>query len=327
MLPLISVIIPVYNEQSNIRRAYSAVVDVFASLQGRYDFEIVFTDNHSLDSTFELICELAAVDTRVRAVRFSRNFGFHRSVMTGYRLALGDAAIQIDCDLQDPPSLVPEFIALWEKGHDVIVGIRRIRHEAKILQWGRRVYYRLLQRVSGDNLILDSGDFRLVDRSILDQLKRIDDATPYTRGLTSLLARRQTGIPYDRAVREQGESKFPLVKLIGLGVDGFIAHSMVPLRLASAAGILIALVTGVASFFYLVGRLFFGMSWPEGFATTTILILFGISLNAVFLGIVGEYIGRIYEQVRMRPITVIERSVNVPAEVAAASSFSSIPGR
>jgi glycosyltransferase involved in cell wall biosynthesis len=309
--PLISIVIPVYNEEANVAAAYGAVAEVFATTADRYDFEIIFTDNHSSDATFERIADIAKSDSRVRAVRFARNFGFQRSVMTGYRLARGAAAIQIDCDLQDPPAIFPQFLELWEQGHDVVVGIRRLRDENILLQWGRKIYYRLLKTISSDNLMLDSGDFRLVDRSILDQLHRIDDASPYTRGLTSLLAANQTGVPYERAVREKGQSKFPLVKLIGLAIDGFVAHSTAPLRIASFAGLLIALVTALASVFYLLGRLFVGMEWPEGFATTTILILFGISLNALFLGVIGEYVGRIYEQVRMRPTTVIERSVNM----------------
>jgi glycosyltransferase involved in cell wall biosynthesis len=309
--PLISVVIPVYNEEANVGTAYRAVAAVFATIADQYDFEIIFTDNHSSDATFERIADVARSDHRVRAVRFARNFGFQRSVMTGYRLARGDAAIQMDCDLQDPPAIFPQFLALWDQGHDVVVGIRRFRDENMLLQWGRKFYYRLLKKISSDNLMLDSGDFRLVDRSILDQLHSIDDASPYTRGLTSLLASNQTGVPYERAVREKGQSKFPLIKLIGLAIDGFVAHSTAPLRMASFTGLLIALVTALASVFYLLGRLLFGTEWPEGFATTTILILFGISLNALFLGVIGEYIGRIYEQVRMRPTTVIERSVNM----------------
>ena len=308
---LISVVIPVFNEEGNVRSAYSAIADVFDLLRDRYEVEMIFTDNHSVDDTFAEISKIAATDSRVRAVRFARNFGFQRSVITGYRLSRGDAAVQIDCDLQDPPPVIPQFIELWEQGHDVVVGIRRFRDENRLLQWGRKFYYRLLRKISSDNLMLDSGDFRLVDRSILDQLREIDDASPYTRGLTSLLASNQTGVPYDRAVREQGQSKFPLIKLIGLAIDGFVAHSTAPLRLASFAGLLIALMTSLASVFYIVGRLFFGLEWPEGFATTTILILFGISLNAVFLGVIGEYVGRIYEQVRLRPTTVIERSINM----------------
>jgi len=316
---LISIVIPVYNEEANVRAAYEAVARVFDDLKSRYEFEIIFTDNHSSDDTFARIAEIAKSDRRVHAVRFARNFGFQRSVITGYRLARGDAAIQLDCDLQDPPELFPRFLALWQEGHDVVVGVRRFRDERKYLQQGRRLYYRLLNRISSDNLMLDSGDFRLVDRSILDQLQRIDDFSPYTRGLTSLLAANQIGLPYDRVARKEGASKFPLIKLVGLAVDGFIAHSTVPLRIATASGLTIAMLTTAASFFYLIGRLIFGMSWPKGFATTTILSLFGISLNAILLGIIGEYIGRIYEQIRLRPTTVIERYINLsPGQTATA---------
>jgi dolichol-phosphate mannosyltransferase len=314
---LISIVIPVYNEEANVRKAYEAVARVFDGLRGRYEFEVIFTDNHSADETFARIAEIAKADPRVHAVRFARNFGFQRSVITGYRLARGDAAIQLDCDLQDPPELFPKFLAEWEKGHDVVVGIRRFRDEGKYLQWGRQLYYRMLNRISSDNLMPDSGDFRLIDRSILDQLRRIDDFSPYTRGLTSVLAANQVGLPYDRIARKEGASKFPLVKLVGLAVDGFVAHSTVPLRIATAAGLIIAMLTMAASFFYLIGRLIFGMDWPEGFATTTILILFGISLNAIFLGIIGEYIGRIYEQIRVRPTTVIERYSNLSPDQTA----------
>jgi glycosyltransferase involved in cell wall biosynthesis len=311
---LISVLIPVYNEEGNIRRAYEAVRDAFEPLKDRYAFEIIFTDNHSTDGSIGIISELARADQRVRAVRFARNFGFQKSVLTAYRLASGDAAIQLDCDLQDPPSLFPKFIQLWEQGHDVVVGIRRFRQENQLLQWARRSYYRLLKKVSDDNLMLDSGDFRLIDRSVLDQLHEINDVAPYTRGLTSMLATKQIGVPYDRQVRQSGESKFPIVKLLALAVDGLITHSIFPLRLAAYVGIATSIVTCLASFGYILLRLFFGFNWPAGFATTTVLLLFGISLNGIFLGIIGEYVGRIYNQVRLRPTTVIEYSVNFPKE-------------
>lgn len=314
MQRLISIIIPVFNEQANIRAAYDAVCEAFVPLAARYTFEILFTDNHSSDGTFETITALAQDDPRVRGARFSRNFGFHRSVLTGYRLARGDAVIQLDCDLQDPPGLFPQFLDLWEKGHDVVVGIRRARLENPFLHFGRRLYYRLLERISDDHLMLDGGDFRLVDRSIVDQLRRIDDTAPYTRGLTSIFAANQAGIPYDRSERTQGKSKFPLRKLCTVAIDGFIAHSTVPLRIASYIGLIIALVATAASFFYIIGRLLFGLDWPAGFATTTVLILFGTSLNAIFLGIIGEYVGRIYNQMRVRPTTVIERHVNLSAD-------------
>ncbi|OSJ21494.1 glycosyltransferase family 2 protein [Bradyrhizobium japonicum] len=310
---LISILIPVFNEEDNIRRAYGAVRDVFEQMDDRYAFEIIFTDNHSTDNSSAIVSELAAKDPRVRAVRFARNFGFQRSVLTAYRLASGDAAIQIDCDLQDPPTVFPRFLELWELGHDVVVGIRRFRQESKPLQWARQLYYRLLKRLSDDNLMLDSGDFRLIDRTVLDQLHLINDVAPYTRGLTSLLATKQVGVPYDRQARQAGVSKFPITKLIALAVDGMITHSIFPLRLAAFVGLGISMLTCLGSFFYIFARLFFGVDWPAGFATTTVLLLFGISLNAIFLGIIGEYVGRIYNQVRSRPTTVIEYSVNVPS--------------
>jgi len=317
--PLISIVIPVFNEEPNVRPAYDAIRQVFATLSDRYEFEIVFTDNHSTDCTFAQIAAVAAEDPRVRGVRFARNFGFHRSVLTGIRLARGDAVVQLDCDLQDPPTIIPQFLSLWEKGHDVVVGIRRVRVEGRLLQWARRLYYRLLTKASEDNLVLDGGDFRLVDRSVVDQLRVIDDAAPYTRGLTSMLAANQIGVPYDRITRARGRSKFPLRKLAWFAVDGFVAHSTIPLRIAAYAGLLITVITFLASLIYIIARLVFGTNWPAGFATTTVLILFSTSLNAIFLGIIGEYVGRIYNQVRVRPTAVIERAVNMSQEAASTS--------
>src|SRR5438552_7882232 len=149
---LVSVIIPVFNEENNVRRAYAEVCRVFDEMR-RYDLEILFTDNHSVDRTPEILAEIAHTDLRVKVVRFARNFGFQNSVLTGYRLATGDAAFQLDCDLQDPPSTFPDFLKLWEKGHDVVIGVRRNRDESKLIQLGRKAYYRLVQRFSEDNLI------------------------------------------------------------------------------------------------------------------------------------------------------------------------------
>src|SRR5947209_12736166 len=158
-MALISVVMPVYNEEANIRRAYEAVEKVFASMEG-YDHEYVFADNHSDDGTFSVLTELAKGDERVKVIRYNRNYGFQRSLLTAYRYASGDAAIQIDCDLQDPPALFPEFLALWEQGHDVVVGIRRNRQEQKLLAWARSRFYAFLNSISEDNITRDAGDFR-----------------------------------------------------------------------------------------------------------------------------------------------------------------------
>jgi len=307
---LISVIVPVLNEQNNIARAYAEVCRVFEEI-GRYDLEIIFTDNHSADRTPEILADIARVDPRVKVVRFARNFGFQNSVLTGYRLARGDAAFQLDCDLQDPPSSFPDFLALWEKGHDVVVGVRRHRHESRLMQLARKSYYRLVQKFSDDNLVADGGDFRLVDRSILDQLRSIHEAHPYTRGLISSLAKRQIGTPIDRDRRLFDRSKFPLRRLFSLAMDGVLAHSVLPLRLATYFGFIMAGGLFLLACGYTIGRLLAGSDWPSGFATLAVLIAMGASLNAIFLGIIGEYVGRIYSQVRQRPNTVIEYTINL----------------
>jgi glycosyltransferase involved in cell wall biosynthesis len=307
---LISLVMPVYNEEVNVDRAYAALTAIFDKLP-QYDIEFVFTDNHSEDGTFERLSALARADKRVKVIRFTRNYGFQRSLLTAYRNATGDAAIQVDCDLQDPPELIPQFIALWEKGHDVVVGLRRRREEPALLTLGRRAFYALLDRISDDPLTRDAGDFRLVDRSIINQLKQLNDYNPYVRGVVSSFAARETGIIYDRAPRLHGRSKFPVRKLIGFALDGIIGHSVLPLRLASYAGLSISILVFVLALFYLFEALLFRHSWPSGFATLVILMLFGINLNAIFLGIIGEYVSRIYQQVRFRPLVTVEMTANI----------------
>jgi glycosyltransferase involved in cell wall biosynthesis len=307
---LISIIIPVYNEEENVFRVYYAVTEETKKYQD-IDFEIIFTDNHSTDKTFEHLRQLAEQDVSVKVLRFTRNFGFNRSILTGYRHARGNAAIQIDCDLEDPPSLIHEFIRLYQRGHDVVVGVREQRTENKFMAYARKCFYKLLNKISETPHLTDGGDFRLVDRSILDQLKIIEDAQPYVRGLISELARNQCSVTFSRNLRQFGKSKFPLRQLIKLGMDGIYAHSIVPLRIATFMGIGIAFLTVLITGGYILGWLLSSGSWPAGFATTIVLILFGISLNAIFLGIIGEYIARIYQQVRVRPTVIIEKSLNI----------------
>jgi dolichol-phosphate mannosyltransferase len=309
--PLISVVIPVFNEERNVVPAYEAVLHVFEQMNGKYHVEFIFTDNHSTDATFQKLKDVASRDPGVKVIRFNRNYGFQRSLMTAYRHASGDAAIQIDCDLQDPPDLFPVFLELWEKGHDVVVGLRRRREEAFILTWARRTFYLLLDRISEDKLTPDAGDFRLVDRKILDQLRQINHLSPYVRGLISSLAISEIGVPYDRKSRQREQSKFPVRKLIGFALDGIIAHSVLPLRLASYIGVLVSILTCLLSGVYIISAFVFGANWPRGFATTTVLILFGISLNGIFMGILGEYVARIYHQVHQKPLTVVEQAVNL----------------
>jgi glycosyltransferase involved in cell wall biosynthesis len=309
MKTLISIIVPVFNEEDNVLNTYRELKRTTAELS-EYEFEFVFTDNRSADSTFEKLNEIAKADPSVRVVRFARNFGFQKSVLTGYRLARGAAAIQIDADLQDPPSLFGPFLQKWREGHDVVVGVRRQRRESRLLHQGRKAYYRLMARLDGPHLIPDAGDFRLIDRSVINKLHRIHDPHMYLRGLISSLARRQVGIPFDRAERLHNQSKFRFGALLRLAMEGILAHSSLPLRIAFYLGLLIAFASAVLAAFYLVIGLLYPGAIPEGFTTTQILILFGIGLNSLFLGVIGIYLGRIYDQVRARPATIISDLVN-----------------
>jgi len=308
---LISIVIPVYNEVDNVDRAYRSVCEQFESLSDRYSLEFVFTDNHSTDGTFTALEKIAKADERVRVIRFSRNFGFQKSILAGLNHAQGNAAVQLDCDLQDPPELIQTFLELWEEGNAVVYGVRRSRPESWIISIARKAFYRMINSLSDDELPLDAGDFRLLDRRVLNQLQKIHDATPYLRGLIASLGFRQVGVPYDRNAREFGESKFGLWSLIRLGMDGLVNHSLIPLRLATFAGLLLSVVTLASIGIYSFGRGVLGQEWPAGFATTTILILFSITLNALFLGIIGAYLGRIYAQVKHKPMVIIEKSLNL----------------
>jgi polyisoprenyl-phosphate glycosyltransferase len=310
---LISICVPVFNEEQNIEPLYAALLPIMDQLSDRYDFELLFTDNHSTDQTFQALEQLARRDVRVRAIRFSRNFGFQRSIATGYANARGDAAIQIDCDQQDPPALILEFVRKWEEGYKVVYGIRSSRRESWWMNIIRRMFYRIIDSLSEDELPLDAGDFRLIDRCVLDELQKYEDNQPYLRGTIAALGFDQIGIPYDRAERQRGESKFSFGELIGLALDGILNHSVVPLRIATYLGLAISLVTFLGIVGYGVGRLFLGKNWPPGFATVIILILGSLSLNALFLGVIGEYLGRIYRQVKRRPLTIVERELNSEA--------------
>jgi dolichol-phosphate mannosyltransferase len=320
-MKLLSIIVPVYNEEPNVEPLYAAVTAVLGRIADRYDFEIIFTDNGSTDRTFAILEALAARDPRVRAYSFTRNFGFQRSILTGYRLARGDAAVQIDCDLQDPPDLIVEFVKQWEAGFKVVYGVRRSRPEAFHVHAARRLFYRLIARLSDDELPHDAGDFRLADRCVLDLLHTYRDESPYLRGYISSLGYRQIGIPYDRAERRSGESSFRFGSLVNLAIDGIVSHSIVPLRLASFIGLSLSALSLLAIAVYLVLWLFADRGWPAGFTTLAILMLVSLATNAILLGIIGEYLARIYRQVKPGPLTIVERFVDhappaaVPAEV------------
>lgn len=312
--PLVSLVVPVLNEETNIGPFYQAIVAETEKFEPNYRFEFVFTDNHSTDTTFQLLRDLAQRDRRVHAYRFSRNFGFQRSIMTGYSRARGDAAIQLDVDLQDPPELIGRFLEEWRLGADVVYGVRVKRQESWITTLQRVLFYRLIDHLSEEKIPVDAGDFRLISRRVIDLLKSFDDAQPYLRGTIATLGFRQVGIPYSRSARLRGQSKFPFSKLVSLAIDGILNQSVVPLRLSTYFGLIVSAITLISVVGYTAAKLLLGSQWPAGFATLVALILASISINAMLLGIIGEYLGRMYRQLKKQPLTIIEEVAGVSIE-------------
>jgi len=306
----ISIIVPVFNEEGNIENIIHRIGLVF-KIMNNYDYEIIFTDNRSTDQTFSLIEAFSEKFDHIKAVRFSRNFGYQKSIYSGYLLASGNAVIQIDGDLQDPPELIPDLIHLWEKGNKIVYGIRKKRKEGYLITFLRKLFYRFINWLSEDELPLDAGDFRLVDREVVEKtMKYSKSSSPYIRGQLAIAGFHQIGYEYERNAREFGESKFNLRKLVLLAFDGIINHSIKPLRMASFFALILSIFLILATLLYIIGKLIFGSIWPSGFATTTVLILLGILFNALFLGILGEYIGRMFLEIKKGPFVVVEDSIN-----------------
>ena len=308
--PLISIVVPVFNEEETIAHFYNAVTAVTDSLNNEYRFEFVFTDNHSVDQTPHLLQQLAARDTRVRAYRFSRNFGYQRSILTAYLKSRGDAAIQLDCDLQDPPEMIPVFLEEWRKGSDVVYGIRKARLESRRWTLARKAFYWLVDFLSEDPIPRDAGDFRLISRRVIEELRRVNDIKPYLRGTIATLGFKQTGIDYNRRARTVGHSKFSFYDNVMLALDGIVNQSIVPLRIAIYVGLSVAGLTVLASFGYIIAYFTVGFRAPAGFTTITVLILGSLGINALMLGVIGEYLGRMYLQLKNRSVSIVERELH-----------------
>ncbi len=310
---LITISVPVYNEAENIARLL-ARLRTLAEANSAYDFEFLFTDNASEDTTYDLLKAEAERDRRIRVMRFSRNFGFQRSILTNFLNAKGDAAIQIDADLQDPPELITEFLRQWEKGYKVVYGVRKRRPEGRLLAMARKGYYRLIDRLSEVDVPPDAGDFRLIDRVIIGHMPDLKDRAPYLRGYIASLGYPQIGIPYDRSARQAGASKFRLPALIKLAIDGVCSQSTLPLHYITMLGFLVCAVSFAATLLYLAIFLVNPGAIPEGFTTLALLMFFSIGLNALFIGVIGEYVGRIFDTVRGHPMTIVEKRIEDTVE-------------
>lgn len=305
----ISICIPVYNEASNVEVAVKTVEEVFAQSLSNYRLEIIITDNCSNDATWDVVQRLALAKPYLRGYRFSRNFGYQNSVFAGLSLSTGDAVVELDADLEDPPPVIVEFVRKWEQGFHVVYGIRQKRVMSLIKKIIFKMFYIILDRLSDFRIPRDTGDFRLLDRKVVDVLKALPERNLYLRGLVTYLGFKQVGVLYSRNPRLSGESKFSFFQYVALAIDAVTAFSKAPLRLIGLCGALLFLMSFALGLYYLIGFLVMGAVVP-GFVTTVILILFLNSINFIFLGTIGEYLSRIFDDSKFRPRVIIEDSTS-----------------
>ena len=302
---LLSVVVPCFNEEEVIGetiRRLQAFCDSLVNLR----VELIFVDDGSHDRTRQLLRDFAAADDRVRVIGFARNFGHQIAVTAGIEAASGDAVVLIDADLQDPPEVVHQMIAKWREGYDVVYGTRTERPgESAFKLATARAFYRLLNRLSDVPIPLDTGDFRLMSRPVVETLKAMPERDRFVRGMVSWVGFRQIALPYRRAERFAGESKYPLRKMLRFATDGILSFSIKPLQMSITMGLLAAVLamTGIAYALYL--RIFTSV-WVEGWTALMIAVLFLGGVQLICVGILGEYIGRIYNEVKRRPLYVVQ---------------------
>jgi glycosyltransferase involved in cell wall biosynthesis len=303
----ISICIPAFNEAQNLPVAIKEIKDLFSKNLSQFDYEIIVTDNASQDQTWGVVQKECAQDSRVQGARFSRNFGYQNSIFAGLTLSTGDAVVAMDADLEDPPAIIETFVKHWIEGFDVVYGVRKTRHAPFILRMLFAAFYRLLDKVSDIPIPKNSGDFRLLDRKVVDVLKNLPERNLYLRGLVSFLGFKQKPVYYDRNPRLSGSSKFRLFQYIVLALDALTAFSKAPLRLFSFLGLFLFLASFLLGIYYFVGSLFYGVP-VQGFTTLVVLMLFLHSMTFIFLGVIGEYLSRIFDDSKFRPRVIIEET-------------------
>ncbi len=303
--PLLSIVIPCYNEQEVIEQTYRRLVEVLAELA--MDVEILLVNDGSRDSTWAILQRLAAHDARVRPLNLSRNFGHQTAVTAGIDHAEGDAVVLIDADLQDPPEVILEMLAKWREGYDVAFG-RRTRREGETAfkLWTAGAFYRLINRLAEIEIPLDTGDFRLMDRKVVDALRSMRERDRFLRGMVSWVGFHQAEVLYERAPRAGGESKYPLRKMLRFAFDGILSFSLQPLRLATILGLMlvaVALLTASgAALLAWTGR---SEVLGTGLVLAAVALFSGVQL--LCLGLLGEYVGRIYMELKDRPLYLLEQ--------------------
>ena len=302
--PVLSIVIPVFNEAENIETLHSRLSAVLQDMG--HEYEIIYVDDGSQDQSPALLNRLARGDGRVIVVELARNFGHQVAISAGLEHSRGRAVCIMDADLQDPPEVLPKFLEKWQEGAEVVYAIRTMRKE----WWGKRLayagFYRLLQRVANIRIPLDAGDFCIMDRCVVDQLVRMPERNRFVRGIRSWIGFHQVGVAYERHTRHAGRPKYTFRKLVYLALDGLISFSHMPLRIITLLGIAVSLLSFTVALFYVGKKVALGAGIP-GFTTLVVSIFFLAGIQLMTIGVIGEYIGRISDEVKRRPLYVARR--------------------
>ena len=307
----VSVVIPMYYEEEVANECYNRMKNVLSKLDN-YSYEIIFVNDGSKDKTLEILTNICDADKNVKVLSFSRNFGHQAAVTAGIKYVTGDVVLIIDADLQDPPELLPEMLKLWEDGNEVIYGKRKSRKgESKFKLLTAKMFYNTLNALSDVDIPKDTGDFRLVDRKVIDVINTLPEHNKFLRGLFSWVGFEQYAFEYERQERFAGKTKYPLKKMLKLAGDGIISFSTKPLKILGGLGILAIFVSFIILIYALISYIFNLNNLTPGWTSLMVAITFFSGVQLVSLWISSEYIGRIYDETKQRPQYIINKKINI----------------
>lgn len=304
----ISIVVPVYNEEKGISELIKQLI-LFAKKTYPYQFEFILVENGSEDNSFNLLQKYAKKDTRIKVIQLSRNFGCDGGITAGMRYATGEACVILMADLQEPIELISDFIKKWEDGYDIVYGIVRKRRGKMVRNITSRVFYKLINFMTHTKFPPNASDFRLIDRKVYETINNMSEQNKYLRGLIMWTGFSHIGIPFDRKKRFAGESKADLATIISVALNGIFSFSYLPLRLVSYLGVILTILSFLSGIFYLALFFIYGRVAP-GAATIILITLFLFGVLFFILGVISEYIARIYEEVKQRPNFIIRKTVN-----------------